>query len=219
MAEMTDEVEALKGRLAEREAALAELEANWRRWQADREPSDAPLAAREAQVGEREAAVTQREHRLEQAERGLVDRSVRLDAWGAAQGEAVEPAWELAALPVLNQIRGVMIDTGDDVATVARGLGLDPDWTTKLLAGEVETVDLDHVAQVCEGLHTTPYALWGIEAGRSVAHAYGPELWPSDVEPLPVFESGADRDVPGRDGWDLDDMGPDAAAELGLDLE
>jgi DNA-binding Xre family transcriptional regulator len=88
------------------------------------------------------------------------------------------------ATVVAIQLRGLMVDTGDDLPTVARGIGLDPDWAQRVLDGDVIEVDVAHVQQLCEGLQCTPYDLFGAEAARSIAHVYGPELWPSAIEPL-----------------------------------
>ncbi len=57
------------------------------------------------------------------------------------------------------------------------------------------TLELAQVRQVCEGLGCTPYNLWGVEGARSIAHAYGPELWPRYREPL---------DPPPTPGWAAD---------------
>jgi hypothetical protein len=54
----------------------------------------------------------------------------------------------------------------------------------RVMDGTITEVDLDHVQRLCEGLHCTPYDFWGAEAGRSIVHAYGPELWPRYIEPL-----------------------------------
>ena len=92
--------------------------------------------------------------------------------------------WALPAAPVAAQLRNLIIDTGDDVAIVARDVGVQPEWAVAVLSGVMDEVDIPHVQQLCEGLHCTPYDLFGTDAARSIAHAYGPELWPRYVEPL-----------------------------------
>lgn len=115
-------------------------------------------------------------------------------------------AWSVPADGAAAQLRALVIDTGDDVGTVAKGIGVEPEWARGVLIGEITEVDLDHVQRLCEGLHCTPYDLFGADAGRSIAHAYGPELWPRYIEPLehPAF------DVPGAGA---------GAPAVGLDLD
>ena len=144
----------------------------------------------------------QRAARLYEREQTLERREARLDARAAAldQLEGVEPVWALPAAPVAAQLRNLIIDTGDDVATVARGVGVEPEWARAVLSGAMDEVDIPHVQQLCEGLHCTPYDLFGADAARSIAHAYGPELWPRYVEPL---EPSVDVEPPEID-LDLD---------------
>ncbi len=123
--------------------------------------------------------LVERERRLAQREARLTARAAALQAAGG-----VEPVWSLPAEPVARQIRTLILDTGDDVATVARGIGVEAEWAAGVLVGEVGEVDLDHIQRVCEGLHCSPYDLRGLKGGRAVAHAYGPEIWPRYREPL-----------------------------------
>lgn len=106
------------------------------------------------------------------------------------------------------QIRALQLDTGDDVATVATGIGVEPGWAAAVVDGEVAEVDLDHIQRVCEAFHhCTPYDLWGVKGGRGIAYAYGPELrlWPRYLEPLEAatgvgIVDSADLDGPRRSG-------------------
>ena len=119
------------------------------------------------------------EQALDRREAQLEVRAAALDAL-----EGVEPAWTVPAAPAAAQLRALIIETGDDVATVAHGLGVDPGWARGVLTGEITEVAVPDVQRLCEGLHCSPYDLFGAEAARSIAHAYGPELWPRYIEPL-----------------------------------
>jgi len=75
-----------------------------------------------------------------------------------------------------------------------------------VVAGTVAEVAVDHVAQVCEGLHCTPYDLWGSAGARSIAHAYGPDDWPVDTEPLTAV-NGEEPILPTpSDDWPRDGL-------------
>ena len=165
-------------------------------------PEPAEVVAERAELTRRAADLDARARAraLDERERELLEREASVDARAVLQGlDRVEPAWSLPAAPVATELRHLMIDTGDDLPTVARGIGLDPDWARGVLTGDVVDVDVAHVQQVCEGLHCTPYDLFGPELARSIAHAYGPDLWPAGVQPLePV-------------GWSPDDFDPDVA--------
>ena len=119
------------------------------------------------------------EQALDRREAQLAVRAAALDAL-----EGVEPAWTVPAPPAAAQLRALIIETGDDVATVAHGLGVDPGWARGVLTGEITDLAVPDVQRLCEGLHCSPYDLFGAEAARSIAHAYGPELWPRYIEPL-----------------------------------
>ncbi|MEW6155567.1 MAG: hypothetical protein AB1673_16515 [Actinomycetota bacterium] len=138
-------------------------------------PSAVALADRAAELAEHERALSERERRLERARDELV---------AAQRSPTTRPAWSVPAAAAAVQLHALIVDTGDDVATVARGLGVEPEWAAGVLSGEVESVDIVHVQALCEGLHCTPYDLFGADAARSIDHAYGPELWPRYIEPL-----------------------------------
>ncbi len=169
----------------------------------------------EPDLMERGAALETWARGLVERERALAEREARLNARAAALQAAggVEPVWSLPSGPVARQIRALILETGDDVATVARGIGVEAEWAAGVLVGDIGEVDLDHIQRVCEGLHCSPYDLWGVNGGRGVAHAYGPELWPRYLEPLdpPTLRWAADpRDEGLSDldlGWADDDGG------------
>jgi hypothetical protein len=143
----------------------------------------AGLERREHELATREATLIEREQRVAQAEQ-------RLDARAAAIEHAVqvEPAWSVPADPIREQIRALMLHTHDPLPVVAKGLGLDADYAAAIVDGSTRSIDLAHVQQLCEAMHATPYDIWGTEVGRSIAHAYGPELWPRFIEPLQPLE-------------------------------
>jgi hypothetical protein len=72
----------------------------------------------------------------------------------------------------------------EDTATFATGVGLDRRLVEALLAGKLTQLDIKQIAQVCEGLHCSPYDLWRPDQARTVLHAHGPEHWPRYIEPL-----------------------------------
>jgi hypothetical protein len=71
-----------------------------------------------------------------------------------------------------------------ELDTFATGLGLDADWLGDVLDSVITDLDVGEIAAVCESLHCTPYDLWPPSAAHSILHAYGPEQWPRDIEPL-----------------------------------
>ncbi len=158
------------------------------------EPTAEQLARRAAALDAREAALDRRETQLRQRERRLdaqassLERELNrwesgLDAQPNGQPE-VPARWTLSAVPVKDQLRTMQRETEDDLATVARGMNVEPEWAAGVLDGSITEVDLPHVQQICEALHCTPYDFWGPDEGRSIMHAYGPELWPRYIEPL-----------------------------------
>ena len=150
-----------------------------------------PASAMSAEeLAERAAALEVWACSLGARELRLAQRELMVEALVAAVEAVagVRPAWSLPASPVGDQIRQLIIETGDDLATVARGIGLEPEWAAGVLVGEITEVDLDHIHRVCTGLHCSPYDLWGVDGGRAIAHGYGPELWPRYIEPLEPVE-------------------------------
>ncbi len=138
------------------------------------------LAERSAALDAREAALDAREHELDR-------RELRTNTWEASLRHDVgetEARWTLPAEPVKLQIEALLVQTQNDLPTVARGINVEPEWAAGVMDGTITEVDLDHVQRLCEGLHCTPYDFWDAESGRSIVHAYGPELWPRYIEPL-----------------------------------
>ncbi|MGI8711561.1 MAG: DUF6166 domain-containing protein [Acidimicrobiales bacterium] len=146
----------------------------------------AHLTQRSAALDARERSLDAREAALDLRERGLDRRDLRAETWEASlQGATgTEPRWTLPAGPVKGQIETLLVLTHDDLSTVARGINVEPEWAVGVMDGSITEVDVDHVQRLCHGLHCTPYDFWGAEAGRSILHAYGPELWPRYIEPL-----------------------------------
>lgn len=184
----------------------------WLRWQVAQarglEATAAPpldggeLRAWTADLDDRQSGLEERERALDRRERQLAAERRALHGDGP-----IEPAWSLPAGPLVGLLTEVRRDTGDDMGTVARGLGLDPAWVQDVVTGAVTEVDLPHVQQVCAGASCSPYDLWGEGAG-AVLHAYPPDLWPRTIEPLPRFE--ADPERPGPDV----DFGPGPEIDL-----
>jgi len=145
-----------------------------------------------------EALLAQRGQALDQRERRVTEREARVDALAVAVGlvpEVPTSAW-LPAEPVRRQLAALVVDSGDDVAEVARAHHLDPEWAEAVADGRLTRVDLAHVRQACEGLRCTPYDLWGTDGARSVAHAYGPAEWPAHTEALMPVEGVEVSPVP-----------------------
>lgn len=108
-----------------------------------------------------------------------------------------QPTCFVGAARVAERIRSILVDTGDDIGTVARGLDVEPTWALDVITGKLANVDIDHVQRLCESLHCSPYDLLGADAARSIEAAYGPELWPRYIEPLEPI------------GWYFDDLDDD----------
>jgi hypothetical protein len=135
------------------------------------------------------------EHRLDQREQRLDKRAAALD-----DALGVEPAWTAPAEAIRCQFDWYLHVVGDPPEMLAKGLDLEPEWVKDILAGLITEVDLDHVQRLCESLHCNPFDLWGSHVGRTLLHAYGPELWPTDTQAL----TGGYRDPePPRTGPDL----------------
>lgn len=130
-------------------------------------------------LAERLRELDRREAVLDRRERQLVSQQAALEA-----NVVVEPRWSLPAAPVAEILVALQAGTGDSMAVVATGCGLKADWAADVAAGRITEVDLPHIQEVCEGLHCSPYDLWGKDAAQGILHAYGPELWPRFIEPL-----------------------------------
>ena len=127
----------------------------------------------------------QRAARLYEREQTLERREARLDARAAAldQLEGVEPVWALPAAPVAAQLRNLIIDTGDEVATVARGVGVEPEWARAVLSGAMDEVDIPHVQQLCEACTAPPTTSLGPMRPAPSPTPTGPSCGPAAWSP------------------------------------
>jgi DNA-binding Xre family transcriptional regulator len=98
----------------------------------------------------------------------------------------VEPLRALPSEPVTLALQMLNRDMGgeSDLATFAGRLGLSPALAADLASGRFFALDIDRISQVCEALRCSPYDLWGPGLAQRILHAYGPERWPSHIEPL-----------------------------------
>ncbi len=194
-----------------------------------RAPAAGALDGGEPVAGEldREAAqLAARSRALDDRERRITEREARVDALAVSVGlmpEVPQAMW-LPAEPVRQQLEALVIDSGDDIAEVARANNLDPAWAETVIKGNTTRVDLAHVRQVCAGLRCTPYDMWGTDGARSVACAYGPAEWPAVTEPLMPVDGvdipvGADHPGrvavawPVREAPTAEDLGPELTLE------
>jgi hypothetical protein len=141
--------------------------------------ADDPEACREAALDLRRRELDRRAEELTRRERQLASQADALRGL-----DPVEPRWSLPVEPVIRLVGAQQRATGDDLRAVATGFALDSDWVLGVMAGDVTEVDLPHVQQICEGVHCSPYDLWGEDDARTVLHAFPPELWPRHIEPL-----------------------------------
>ncbi len=184
---------------------------------------DGEPVAGELELDREAAQLAARSRALDERERQVTEREARVDALTVSAGlmAGVAQATWLPAEPVRHQLEALVIDSGDDIAEVARANNLDPVWAATVVNGTTTTVDLAHVRQVCNGLRCTPYDMWGTDGARSVARAYGPAEWPPVTEPLMPVD-GVDVPVgaehPGRVAvaWPVQE--PPAAADHGPEL-
>lgn len=66
-----------------------------------------------------------------------------------------------AVTAVAAVIRSSIVETGDDVATVATSLGVEPGWARGVLTGEVVEVGPLQLNRMCLARHSTPHDLFG----------------------------------------------------------
>lgn len=102
----------------------------------------------------------------------------------------------LPAAPVVAALRDLQQDMAADrdLPTFAAGLGLDDKFVEALRADRLPaSLDVDQIGRVCEALRCSPYDLWGPDLAKRILHAYGPERWPSHIEP---FNEGRDLSTP-----------------------
>lgn len=166
-------------------AANGVAQAPARRRAGAEEASD-PTPPPAAEADHRGPELAARARALDVREHQLALREQRVDAMAAGLGvvPTVVPADSLPAEPFRRQLEALMIDSGDDVADVARAHGIDPAWASAVATGAVVQLDVAGVRRACEALRCTPYDLWGVAGARSIARAYGPADWPANTEPL-----------------------------------
>jgi hypothetical protein len=85
---------------------------------------------------------------------------------------------------VLSNLRRDPYLAAENLAAFAHGLGIDADLARHIVDGTLRDLDVDQIANVCEGLRCSPYDLWGAQMGREILDVYGPERWPRHIEPL-----------------------------------
>jgi PAS domain-containing protein len=128
-------------------------------------------------LGHRGEALAARDEDLAQRERQL--------GLEPPAGAGVEDSLALAGVRAC--IRSLVVETGDDVATVAASLDLDPEWARGVLAGAVTELDrhqTDHMAAVLE---SSPEELFVV----SDLGAYANAMLDAARAPAPGTASGA----------------------------
>lgn len=104
---------------------------------------------------------------------------------------AIEGSVALSAVRAC--IRSLVVETGDDVASVASTLDLDPEWARSVLIGEVTELDPEHMHRMCAVLESTPEELFVV----TDLSAYSPAML--DASPAPVPDSTAPKATPAVD--------------------
>ena len=116
----------------------------------------------------------------------------------------------LSATPAAEQIALLVAETGDDLHTVARGLGLDEAWVRGVLSGDIELLDPAEAHQFSAALELAPSEIFGPAASVLVTPAT-----PAPVTPLPQ-DSDIVRRIKAVGGALADEVAVEAA-ERGLD--
>ncbi len=134
-------------------------------------------------------------HALDQRHRALCRWSAGLDRHEAllakAQPEpglygelARGPEVRLSAAPAAAHIALLVAETGDDLGTVARGLGMDEAWVRGVVSGDVVWLDPNEAHQLCAALDLAPSEVFG--AGPSAL------VRPSPTTPLTASPPDSD---------------------------
>lgn len=121
----------------------------------------------------------------------------------------------LPARPLADALQRLRRDphlAADDLASFARGLGLDPVLAQAAIDGDAGDLGVEKIAEVCEALRCSPYDIWGPKLGREILDVYGPERWPRHIEPL---DNG--RELPGEDSFVRRRVEQQAAAIVSID--
>jgi hypothetical protein len=127
-----------------------------------------------ADVGDSRALVefaTSLAHRREALaarDEDLAERERQLGLEPAA-GAGVEDSVVLAGVRAC--IRSLVVETGDDVATVAGSLGLDPEWARGVLTGEVTELDRHQTERMAAVLESSPEELFVVSDLGAYANA------------------------------------------------
>ncbi len=118
-------------------------------------------------------------HALDQRHRALCRWSAGLDRHeallasaqpGPGLYEELGPGAEvrLSAAPAAAHIALLVAETGDDLGTVARGLGMDEAWVRGVVSGDVEWLDPSEAHQLCAALDLAPSEVFGAGASALV---------------------------------------------------
>lgn len=89
------------------------------------------------------------------------------------------------------QIAILVVDTGDDLDTVAAGLGMPPEWVHGVVEGRIDSLDVTEARRLCRGLGLTPTEVFG-PAGGALAPGDAADVSPSTrtVSAGPAVEPG-----------------------------
>jgi hypothetical protein len=116
----------------------------------------------------------------------------------------------LSAAPAAEQIALLVVETGDDLHTVARGLGLDEARVRGVLSGDIEWLNPGEANQLCAALELSPGEVFGPAASALLTPAA-----PGPVTPSPQ-DSGIVRRIKAVAGALAEEVAIEAA-ERGLD--
>ena len=116
----------------------------------------------------------------------------------------------LSAAPAAEQIALLVAETGDDLHTVARGLGLEEAWVRGVLSGDIEWLHPSEAHELCAALELAPGEVFGSGAAALVTPAA-----PAPVTPSPQDSDGVRR-IKAVGGALADEVAIEAA-ERGLD--
>jgi hypothetical protein len=111
-----------------------------------------------------------------------VARAFRDAATISAPARTTLPAEPVAQ--VLTRLRRDTYLAAENLTAFAHGLGIDADLARDIVDGTLRNLDVEQIADVCEGLRCSPFDLWGPQMGREILEVYGPERWPKHIEPL-----------------------------------